>query len=150
MDVISLIVILASNSVIAVFIEEVSQGIVIALVRQDIEAIFIKGPLLSLNLLFRQLDAKDAAAILVESVASHILLWRNVDSCVIVEASDRINAILIVVITLRVVETTLVKEIEAILVVMTTKLFDRLLIQLNELALPLLSFNHFNFQLSFN
>lgn len=125
MHVVAHIIVLTPNCVVAIAVKVVPQGVVIALVFEYVEAVFvICASTLGLDFFFAQLDAKDAPSIVIEGQTTGGPLGRDVDTRAVIEATDCINAILVVVETGGVVETTLVQDVKSILIVVACKLLD--------------------------
>ena len=120
LDVVSQVIISTTNRVIAILIEKVAKRVIIALVLQYVKAILIVLATFNcFDLCLTKLYTEDAPAILIKREGSSDFLGRNVDTSCIVKASNRIHATLVIVKAHRVVETTFVKDVKAIIIVVT-------------------------------
>lgn len=124
----AIFVVLTTHSVESILVKVVAEWIVETFIGgEDVEAIFIVGAaLLRLNLCLLKLDAKDTSPIIVQLKGASLFLGGDVDASTIVETTNSVDPVLIVMETMWVIESIacFLKQIKSIFVVEPSQLFN--------------------------
>ena len=122
------VVVFPTDCVVPFIVEIVAEGVVVALVWQDEEAILVDGdPLLLLDFFRGQLLAHYAASIVIQLETPCRSLGSDVDARAVVEPTDGVDTVLVIVEAVRVVKASLVKKVEAVVVKVARELLDLLM-----------------------